>query len=238
MKKGIWKKIVLLSMALILITGLVFVSYFSVCYKSQSDPAISAQVSLAEEIDHIALIPETYEAALIFYSGAKVEESAYIPLFEICAKEGVLCLIIRTPFHFPLFDIGAASSLKAAHPEVEHWYLAGHSLGGVCASLYLKDHPQEAEGLILLASYAYADLSDTGLRVLDIYGDLDGVMNKEKHDEHLKDLPADYEALIIEGGNHCQFGDYGLQKGDNEATISSEEQKQITARAILSFIRE
>jgi hypothetical protein len=37
-------------------------------------------------------------------------------------------------------------------------------------------------------------------------------------------LPADARFVAIEGGNHSQFGSYGLQAGDNEAAISPEEQ--------------
>ena len=36
------------------------------------------------------------------------------------------------------------------------------------------------------------------------------------------DLPADAQFVVIEGGNHSQFGNYGLQPGDNEATITAQ----------------
>ena len=41
---------------------------------------------------------------------------------------------------------------------------------------------------------------------------------------------------MIEGGNHAQFGDYGLQKGDGQAGISREEQQEITARLIEEMV--
>ena len=36
--------------------------------------------------------------------------------------------------------------------------------------------------------------------------------------------PENAMELVIPGGNHAQFGDYGLQHGDGTATISAEAQ--------------
>ncbi|WP_256436434.1 alpha/beta hydrolase [Alkalibacter rhizosphaerae] len=44
--------------------------------------------------------------------------------------------------------------------------------------------------------------------------------------------------VVIEGGNHAQFGNYGKQKGDPDATISSEVQQNITVEAIRDFLTE
>jgi hypothetical protein len=38
--------------------------------------------------------------------------------------------------------------------------------------------------------------------------------------------------VIIDGGNHAQYGAYGPQAGDGAATISREEQQQQTTTAI------
>lgn len=42
--------------------------------------------------------------------------------------------------------------------------------------------------------------------------------------------------VAVEGGNHAQFGNYGKQRGDAEATISREEQQDITVEAINKFL--
>ena len=44
--------------------------------------------------------------------------------------------------------------------------------------------------------------------------------------------------LVIAGGNHAQFGNYGPQDGDPPADISAQEQQQIAIGAILDFIRK
>ena len=49
-------------------------------------------------------------------------------------------------------------------------------------------------------------------------------------------MPANFTEFIIEGGNHGQFGSYGLQEGDGAATITPEQQWNITVNTILTFI--
>ena len=49
---------------------------------------------------------------------------------------------------------------------------------------------------------------------------------------------ADTTEVVIEGGNHAQFGDYGIQFNDGVAKISKEEQLEITIREILKFLKK
>ena len=44
--------------------------------------------------------------------------------------------------------------------------------------------------------------------------------------------------IIIEGGNHSNFGNYGLQENDNLSTIDKETQQERTIQEILKFIEE
>ncbi len=38
------------------------------------------------------------------------------------------------------------------------------------------------------------------------------------------DMCSNFAVKVIEGGNHCQFGSYGFQKGDGTASISPQQQ--------------
>jgi hypothetical protein len=49
-------------------------------------------------------------------------------------------------------------------------------------------------------------------------------------------LPVDTTWVVIEGGNHAQFGDYGFQPGDNIATISAANQQAQIVDATVSFL--
>jgi len=49
-------------------------------------------------------------------------------------------------------------------------------------------------------------------------------------------LPEDTSLVVIEGGNHAQFGDYGPQEGDGTATLARDAQQRATVDAILELI--
>lgn len=182
--------------------------------------------------------PDNATVGLIFYPGGKVEHTAYIPLMKVCAEQGILCVIVEMPFKLAVLDINAADGIQEEYPQIEDWYISGHSLGGSMAASYLAKHTDDYEGLILLGSYSTVDLSNTGLDVLSVYGSADKVMNREKYNESKTNLPADFTEIVIDGGCHAYFGMYGAQDGDGTPNISNEEQIKITADAIANLIFE
>ena len=202
------------------------------------DDFLSESDIKTEQIDKrtTAFIPENPKAGLIFYPGGKVEVDSYFPLMAECAKNDILAVIIKMPFNLAVFDINAAEGIREKYPEVEKWYIGGHSLGGSMASSYLDKNREDFDGLILLGSYSTADLSSSSLKTLSIFGENDKVMNREKYDKYKTNLPnlTEWE---IKGGNHAGYGMYGKQKGDGEATVSSTEQINETAKQISLFIK-
>ena len=72
--------------------------------------------------------------------------------------------------------------------------------------------------------------------VTSISATLDGLATPEKIDASRPLLPPDTVWLPIEGGNHAQFGWYGPQGGDNEATISREDQQAQVIGATLALL--
>lgn len=189
------------------------------------------------EDDTIIYEPEAPTAGFIFYPGGKVEYTAYTPLMEACASEGILCALVEMPFNLAVLDVNAADGIQKLYPEIEEWYIGGHSLGGSMAASYLADYADAYEGLILLGSYSTADLSDTELSVLSIYGSEDRVMNQEKYNSNKSNLPNDFKEFVIEGGCHAYFGMYGAQDGDGTPTITNEDQIEFTVQEIMTMIR-
>ena len=51
-------------------------------------------------------------------------------------------------------------------------------------------------------------------------------------------LPAGFQELVISGGCHAWFGDYGVQDGDGEPTITRAEQIRQTVAAIDAMITQ
>jgi mutator protein MutT len=184
----------------------------------------------------VVFMPKGADTAMIFYPGGKVEHTAYLPLMQACAEYGIGCILVDMPLRLAVLDMDAAEDVRGDYPQIENWYLGGHSLGGAMAATYLEDHANDYEGLILLAAYSTADLSDTQLDVLSIYGTEDGVMNREKYQDNKENLPDDHTEFVMEGGSHAYFGMYGPQEGDGIPEISNREQIHITAEKIAEFV--
>jgi pimeloyl-ACP methyl ester carboxylesterase len=135
------------------------------------------------------------------------------------------------------FDVNAADRAIAAFPEVKHWIVGGHSLGGVAAATYAA-RKDNVDGVVFWAAYPGDEtLKKTDLKIMSIYGTLD-MSGAERFKSSRDDLPADAEFVVIEGGNHSQFGHYGLQPGDHPATITPFEQQRQAARATVQFLKE
>ena len=201
--------------------------------------AVSADLSVREKMldnGDTVLDPVGVSVGVIFYPGGKVEETAYLPLLRALAQKGVLCVLCKMPFRLAVLDLHAADDVRAQFPDIERWYIGGHSLGGAMASVEAAKHPGAYNGLILLAAYSAADLSGTDLRVLSLYGSEDGVLNREKYEQRKAQLPADFQERVIEGGCHAGFGAYGPQRGDGVPAISGEQQIRLTANLIYQWI--
>lgn len=190
-----------------------------------------------KEDNTIVFEPENATTGFIFYPGGKVEHTAYIPLMQELSSKGILCVLVKMPFNLAVFDINAADGIQENYPEIDSWYIGGHSLGGSMAASYLEKNTADFEGLILLGSYSTADLSDTDLNVLSIYGSEDLVLNQEKYKENKINLPDNFTEVIINGGCHAYFGMYGPQDGDGTPSISNKEQIHLTAEHILSMTK-
>lgn len=220
--------IVLLILAIL--TGLFF-WYVSDYYPADETALeVMSQDSGITVQDNLTILSPTYptDTAIIFYPGAKVEAEAYLPLLDQIRETGVTCILVHMPFNMAIFDANAAEAVIARFPEVQHWYMAGHSMGGAMASKFAADHPDQVEGLILMGAYIYGDYPDE--KTLTIYGSLNqSVEDKIDYTENI---------VEIEGGNHAQFGNYGPQKGDLPATISAEEQQAQTVEAIEAFLAQ
>ena len=153
---------------------------------------------------------------LVFIPGAKVDPAAYLwKLSGIVAESGATVVITEPTLNLAFFDFRPLSDFTDLAPEVDDWFVGGHSLGGVRACQLAEG----TDGLVLFGSYCANDLSESGLAALSISASQDGLSTPEKIDESAHLLPADTIFVVIEGGNHAGFGAYGAQAGDGEATI-------------------
>ena len=178
----------------------------------------------------------TATTGLVLYTGGKVPPSAYAPAARAIAEQGFLVSIVPAPFNLAILDQSAAQAVIDDHPEIRHWAVGGHSLGGATAALFVDGHPGVVEGLVLWAAYSSADIADEDLAVLLSYGTLDQGAATFTDPATLARLGERVTIDRIEGGNHEQMGWYTGQPNDPPATISREEQQRRIVAATVELL--
>jgi len=243
------KKINFKLIAAILLAGLLVAAAAFVVWANDASPAsdIALQALNSDPLVNVNLESGIYTfmpagvapvTGFIFYPGGRVDYRAYAPVLRMIAENGFLVALVPAPLNLAFFDINAAEPVFSQHAEIKHWVVSGHSLGGVAAALFAKDHLAQLDGLVFFASYPADDsLKNADIKVLSIYGTRD-MAGMGKFDETKALLSADTKYVVIEGGNHGQFGSYGPQAGDNEATISPEEQWAQVTNATVEFLKK
>jgi hypothetical protein len=241
MRRGL--RIALLAVGLLLVAAAGFVLWGSnplpPMPEAQSALVSDAQVTVSTD-KWLVFSPSVVQPStgLILYPGGHVDDHAYAPTARQIAARGYLVVVVPMPLSLAVLDAGAAANVMAAYPQIQHWAVGGHSLGGAMAAHFVKTHPGVSDGLVLWASYpASSDsLSSSALRVVSISASLDGLTTPEKIDASRALLPADTSWVVIQGGNHAQFGWYGDQTGDNIAAISRQDQQAQIVQATVDLL--
>ncbi|MCA9383354.1 alpha/beta hydrolase [Candidatus Dojkabacteria bacterium] len=192
-------------------------------------------ISRVNEDYLIAQPDESSKRGIIIYPGGLVEPEAYVTLSKGLADEGYFVAIIDMPWNLAVLDPLKGQEIIEEYDQIEEWIIMGHSLGGSMA-VRLAVESDKVVGLVLLASYPEGSLniSSEDFKVLSISASNDMIINESNLIESEKNLPVDTVYKVIEGGNHSQFGDYGLQENDGVATISPEQQLDL----VIQYLKE
>ena len=198
-------------------------------------------VRIVDRISWYELVPSVEDArgtlvrpttGLVFLPGARVDPRAYAPELRRVAQAGYLVVVLKEPFGFSIADRNHAQTVIENHPEVRHWAIGGHSLGGTVAASY-ADGDRRVEGLLLLASYPAARIERTDLRATSVSGDQDALVTPADVEKSKANLPADTTFVVIPGASHASFGSYGRQPGDGRATADpAVVEDQVVAAAV------
>ena len=244
-RKSLLLRILLGLLGLVLAAATGFIIWGSIAAQPMPEALAALQSDAAVKVesgDWLVFTPQTAppQTGLIFYPGGRVDARAYAPMARAAAEQGYLVVIPRMPLNLAVFGVDKAADVTAAYPQIQHWAIGGHSLGGSMAANYARRHPQQIAGLVLLASYpADSDsLAGSSLAVVSIYGTLDGLATPEKIDHSRALLPASTRWVSVQGGNHAQFGWYGPQNGDQMAQMPREEQQAQTLQAVLDLLKQ
>ena len=228
----------------LLIVGVISFSYYVSDYYHADNIALGALYStenytVMNTDDSITFTPTANNSStgVILYPGAKVQAESYSVLASELAKNGYTTIIVKMPFNLAFFGVNRADKVISQHGEIDTWVIGGHSLGGVFASDYAVNNQNKIKGVIYLAAYPSKNASNASFEALSIRGSLDGLTTSEDISKNLNKYPENTTFVTIDGGNHYNFGDYGEQAGDNNSTITKEEQQSLTITYILEFLK-
>ena len=234
-----FKKVSVFVLLSLILTALVCLAYL-LPYARAEDKALEAlksegTIEYTDSDTYYSFRNIQSNTALIIYPGARIDEKAYSILAKTISGSGIDVYVIKAPFHLALLNINAPDKIIDGN-NYKHIYISGHSLGGAVASIYASGKEDKIEGIIMLAAYPSKDLNDD-IKMLSIYGDKDGLLDRKTYEEKKKVWPNASLEYVIKGGNHSGYAFYGQQNGDNDADISKEEQINVTSKQIIGFIK-
>jgi hypothetical protein len=226
-------------------SGLLFTFWLFYSYQSQGvDSALllsNEEILVDEKSDFYAFEPtKDFKEVLIFYPGAMVDSEAYVPLCRKIATQQIKVYLIKMPWRLATKGYNLPKELNLFGKGDKTYILAGHSQGAKMAVQFVYENPKLIDQLILIGTTHPRDISLYGsnIPILKIYDSNDGVADENTIMYNRSRLPSTTKFVKIEGANHAQFGYYGFQLGDNEATISREQQQEETYRHIMAFVRQ
>lgn len=232
--------------------GILFVLWMANSFRARGfDKSIlesDSQITIEETKHFMSFRPNasSQPVGLIFFPGGMVQPEAYAPLARTLAEQGYNVFIVKLPFgSAPLASqetdvMNQALEIISANASIQHWVVGGHSRGAAIASRFAYQYSETFDGLLLIGTSHPKEqafnLSNSTLAVTKIYASNDGLASMDEVEANAIYLPANTTWVLIEGGNHSQFGYYGSQLGDDAATISREAQQKLTVAAILSAL--
>jgi len=233
----------------------------------QSVPGPEAMQALAAIEDNKAVIVEDGDwfivrpanekpkAGLIIYPGAHSAVRGYVKVMTKLAEAGYLTVATRMPLGYAFLAPNRADDVMAAYPEIGHWFLAGHSLGGAMAGRYASINGDKLAGIAFWDAYPpdANSLADSDVPTMLLYrATLDGEP-EDKFNEKKFLFPESTDWVPVRGGDHGQFGDNvggmfkefgmfirGMDEEEWEATqwkasITRDEQHAIIVDAMLDW---
>jgi len=228
------------------------------CSYLPTEENLGDTIAYTETPNYIFLDPGNgSNTCFMFMPGGLVDPHAYLTLMERIAEDSICVLIPKFTSNLAITGLSKYKHLIEQFPEIDNWYVGGHSLGGIAALSAVNNDPDMFRGLILLGTYPSESFAnpDWSGQVLSIYAENDLLSTSDEIEsaqmylptarfmtniDHIDTLNTHTPSTIyylISGGNHAQFGDYGTQDGDGMPEITLLQQHEQTHHAIMAFIR-
>ncbi len=238
----------------ITLIGLVVVAYAYLAITTASNNAAPTEAALAEMdsdgqvtvefADWLTLTPATMspETGIVFYPGAYCDVRGYMPVLKSVAAAGYLIVSPQMPFDFSIFAPNKADEVRAAHPEIKRWIIAGHSMGGAMAAAYAANNLDNLDGVIVFDSYPPRSSSLVGATqpiLLFERARLDGSRSQKFIDN--SDLyPETADLILIPGAQHMYYGSFdgGAYEEEWEPGIEREAMQKLLIGRTVSWLAE
>ncbi len=179
------------------------------------------------------------DTGFIFYPGGRIDPRGYSSLMRAISEKGYLVVVPKMPINMAILNSNIADEIIGAHPEIEHWVIGGHSVGGTAAAQYTFAHPEQIAGLAIWSSYPSdgSDISGQDTPVVLMYGGNETRVTDDSVGTRKHLLPPDTRYIKIEGGDHHQFGSYLLTTEEDLATTSRETQHAQILSAMIELLQ-
>lgn len=213
-------------------------SSYPLSYQAKQ-PAKLAYENATQKTGYYQYLNHLANTGIIFYPGGLVNPIAYAGFALSLSLETNSSVFVTQPlWNLAITNINGADEIIRSNPMIENWFIGGHSLGGSSAAFFAYQHLQDIHGLYFLASYTTQDanFATTLMPILSITGSEDRILDLatyQKAQMYHSELSTSH---VIQGGNHSQFGDYGFQRGDGQATITLIEQIDETVITIKAWL--
>lgn len=180
----------------------------------------------------------TSKLEVIFFQGAMTDPKAYAPLCRSLAQQGFTCHLIKMAGRLPIKDYKKIYRLFDL--QAGNYVIGGHSQGGKIAAQVVFENPNVFKGLFLLGTSHPRDISlaNHTLPMLKLYAAKDGLASVKEVLANQDKLPTQAELVLIEGGNHSQFGYLGQLFMDERPQISRYEQQKQTLEHLANFLQK
>jgi hypothetical protein len=205
----------------------------------KEEACVLEMIANDETFDFTPLNPPI-KAGFVFYPGGDVDPRAYAPSAMALAREGFFVSIVPMENYLPMNGRMRADDVQARNPDIEAWFVGGHSFGGTIAAEYaVSSSGNTLSGLVIWDSVAdtNSDLSKGDLPVLLIHTTENPNTTPEVVEEQSKYLPPVPQTtyVLIDGGDHHNFGYYEFE---SQATISREAQQAQIVAATVTFMAD
>jgi pimeloyl-ACP methyl ester carboxylesterase len=247
LRRSQWRLVIsvpLLVLSFLLVVVLGYARPFAATPTATTATRLEEGVRFSDRLGWYELIPVREDPSgeaikpttgVVFVPGARVDARAYAHILRSLAEAGYLVTVLKEPFGLAIIDGDHGRKVLDLHPEIAHWVVGGHSLGGSVAAS-LADNDDRVDGLVLFASYPGDPITRHDLRVLSISGTADEFTTPADIEASKKKLPPSTSFVAINGAVHSSFGDYGDQPGDGVPTIERSAAQAEISRATLALM--